>query len=110
MVGPIAPGTTRPGCTPLGGNTGGGANGPGTTVTPGAPGTVPSPGTVISNGTTTPQAVQGGTPAPAVVRSRPTALPFTGSSAGLLAEGAALMLLLGAGLVAASRKKAAHTA
>ncbi|MCU1590291.1 MAG: Conserved putative secreted protein [Frankiales bacterium] len=99
MVGPIVPGTARPGC-PIEGGTGNGAQTP--------PVSAPVP-TVIGQGTT-PQAVQGGTPTPAVVSARPTALPFTGSNAGLLAEGAALMLLIGTGLVVAARRKVALAA
>ena len=102
MVGPIVPGTTRPGCE-VSGENGGCTQVPGTTPVPG----------VISNGGT-PQPVVGGAPAPAtaptVVSARPTALPFTGGNAGLLAEGAALMLLVGGALVVATRRKAAVTA
>jgi hypothetical protein len=90
MVGPIVPGTMRPGCEVSGGGQ--------------APGTTPTPG-VISNGGN-PQPVLGGTPTPAVVTARPTALPFTGGNAGVLAQGAALMLLIGGGLVLATRRKA----
>jgi hypothetical protein len=87
MVGPIVPGTTRPGCTPLGG----GSGAPAQTPTVIAEGTNPQP--VLSPVTPT-----GTTTAPG------TALPFTGSNTALLIETAALMLLVGGGLMLATRK------
>jgi hypothetical protein len=88
-----AAGTMGPvpaGCGPIGGGTGGPATGPGTKI-------VPNSGTP-----TTP--VEGTPTAPGA------ALPFTGDSTSLLASSAALMLLVGIGLIFATRKPKAALA
>ena len=100
MVGPV-PAGCRPPSTPITGTPGGEAVGNPPIV--GKPPVRP----VVGQGTP-PQVITGTPEAPARgTVARPTALPFTGTDALLLAQLAALMLLVGAGLVGMSRRRQA---
>jgi hypothetical protein len=82
-IGKVCPPAGTAGPVMAGCPIGGGGGGPGTTIVPN--GTPPTP-------------VEGDTPGPG------TALPFTGDRTGMLASSALLMLLVGTGLMVATRK------